>query len=111
MSGISLARTGTGRFFLRPAWERSERAGEFPFQNYRITIDQKTLALGPVYLENLFDHLIVHYIFCPRSSGRGRTSGSGGIKGPAEARDRPGALPGQYIHGYRGGLLPAGEKP
>ena len=44
-----------------------ERAGEFPFCNYCITIDQKTLALGPVYLENLFDHLIVHYIFCPRS--------------------------------------------
>jgi hypothetical protein len=26
-----------------------------------------TLDQGPVYLENLFDHLIVHYIFCPRS--------------------------------------------
>ena len=50
-----------------PRLGTSERAGEFPFQNYRITIDQKTLALGPVYLENLFDHLIVHYIFCPRS--------------------------------------------
>ncbi len=45
----------------------SQNAGEFPFQNYCITIDEKTLALGPVYLENLFDHLIVHYIFCPRS--------------------------------------------
>jgi hypothetical protein len=29
-------------------------------------LDSQTLALGPVYLENLFDHLIVHYIFCPR---------------------------------------------
>ena len=67
MSGTSLARTGTGLFFPRPAWGRSERAGEFPFRNYCITMDQKTLALGPVYLENLFDHLIVHYIFCPRS--------------------------------------------
>jgi hypothetical protein len=44
-----------------------ERAGEFPFRNYQINLDRKTLALGPVYLENLFDHLIVHYIFCPRS--------------------------------------------
>jgi len=45
----------------------SQNAGEFPFSNYCITIDEKTLAQGPVYLENLFDHLIVHYIFCPRS--------------------------------------------
>ncbi len=45
----------------------SERAGEFPFRNYCITIDQRTLDQGPVYLENLFEHLIVHYIFCPRS--------------------------------------------
>jgi hypothetical protein len=44
-----------------------ERAGEFPFRNYQINLDRKTLGLGPVYLENLFDHLIVHYIFCPRS--------------------------------------------
>lgn len=42
-------------------------SGEFPFQNYQINLDGKTLTLGPVYLENLFDHLIVHYIFCPRS--------------------------------------------
>ena len=42
-------------------------AGEFPFENYRITLDEGTLAKGPVYLESLFDHLIVHYIFCPRS--------------------------------------------
>jgi len=45
----------------------SGSADEFPFGNYCITIDQKTLDQGPVYLENLFDHLIVHYIFCPRS--------------------------------------------
>jgi hypothetical protein len=44
-----------------------ERTGEFPFSNYCITIDEETLNQGPVYLENLFDHLIVHYIFCPRS--------------------------------------------
>jgi hypothetical protein len=50
-----------------PRTGKSESAGEFPFQNYCITIDEKTLAQGPVYLENLFDHLIVHYIFCPRS--------------------------------------------
>lgn len=50
-----------------PRTGKSESTGEFPFQNYRITIDEKTLVQGPVYLENLFDHLIVHYIFCPRS--------------------------------------------
>lgn len=42
-------------------------SGEFPFANYRITLDEQTLSHGPLYLENLFDHLIVHYIFCPRS--------------------------------------------
>jgi len=41
--------------------------GQFPFANYRITIDDGILHQGPRYLENLFDHLIVHYIFCPRS--------------------------------------------
>jgi hypothetical protein len=51
----------------RPRPGPSGSAGEFPFGNYCITIDQKTLDQGPVYLENLFDHLIVHYIFCPRS--------------------------------------------
>jgi hypothetical protein len=47
--------------------------GEFPFQNYRITLNNDILREGPLYLENLFDHLILHYIFCPRSleqSGR-----------------------------------------
>ena len=43
-----------------------ESAGEFPFSNYQINLDSQTLAMGPFYLENLFDHLIVHYIFCPR---------------------------------------------
>ena len=44
-----------------------ENADEFPFSNYQINLDRQTLSMGPVYLENLFDHLIVHYIFCPRS--------------------------------------------
>ncbi len=39
----------------------------FAFPNYQITLDQKALNLGPEYLENLFHHLIVQYIFCPRS--------------------------------------------
>jgi hypothetical protein len=50
-----------------PCLGTSERTGEFPFRNYQINLDGQTLARGPVYLENLFDHLIVHYIFCPRS--------------------------------------------
>lgn len=40
---------------------------EFPFENYQITIGKETTRQGNLYLENLFDHLIVHYIFCPRS--------------------------------------------
>ncbi|NMB86482.1 MAG: VWA domain-containing protein [Methanothrix sp.] len=40
---------------------------DFLFQNYRITLNRDLLSRGPLYLENLFDHLIVHYIFCPRS--------------------------------------------
>ncbi|MGV8089374.1 MAG: hypothetical protein ACP5OM_03790 [Methanothrix sp.] len=43
------------------------RSGSFAFSNYQITLDQKALQLGPQYLENLFHHLIVQYIFCPRS--------------------------------------------
>lgn len=42
-------------------------SGEFPFENYSISLREDVLAEGPLYLENLFDHLIVHYIFCPRS--------------------------------------------
>ena len=45
----------------------AKQPGEFPFSNYQITLDQETLSLGPLYLEGLFDHLIAHYIFCPRS--------------------------------------------
>jgi len=41
--------------------------GEFPFSNYNISISQDVLQEGLPYLENLFDHLILHYIYCPRS--------------------------------------------
>ena len=47
--------------------DAAEQPGQFPFRNYQITLDQETLSLGPLYLEGLFDHLIAHYIFCPRS--------------------------------------------
>ncbi|MFB3764174.1 MAG: VWA domain-containing protein [Methanotrichaceae archaeon] len=40
---------------------------EFPFENYQITLSRDILKQGTLYIENLFDHLIVHYIFCPRS--------------------------------------------
>lgn len=43
-----------------------ETSGEFPFQNYQLTISREWLD-QELLLENLFDHLIVHYIFCPRS--------------------------------------------
>jgi len=45
----------------------AKQPGQFPFSNYQITLDQETLSLGPLYLEGLFDNLIAHYIFCPRS--------------------------------------------
>ena len=62
-----------------------ENEGGFPFENYRITIDSETLALGPEYLESLFDHLIVHYIFCPRSleeAGRLALAAAKGLEKP-----------------------------
>ncbi len=52
----------------RPVIARADGdGGPFPFKNYRIVVDGKTLDKGDLYLENLFDHLIVHYLFCPRS--------------------------------------------
>lgn len=51
----------------RPIISRSEDGESFPFKNYRIVVDEKTLDRGDLYVENLFDHLIVHYLFCPRS--------------------------------------------
>ncbi|MHC1630831.1 MAG: VWA domain-containing protein [Methanotrichaceae archaeon] len=50
-----------------PIIGRPENGESFPFQNYRITVDENIVSQGSLYLENLFDHLIVHYIFCPRS--------------------------------------------
>lgn len=51
----------------RPIIDGSVNGESFPFKNYRITVDSATLEKGDRYLENLFDHLIVHYLFCPRS--------------------------------------------
>lgn len=50
----------------RPVLDQGS-AEEFPFSNYRITLGPEILGQGPPYVENLFHHLIVHYIFCPRS--------------------------------------------
>ncbi|HII07178.1 MAG TPA: VWA domain-containing protein, partial [Methanotrichaceae archaeon] len=51
----------------RPIIDGSKDGESFPFRNYRIVVGPKTLEKGDQYLENLFDHLIVHYLFCPRS--------------------------------------------
>lgn len=62
---------------------------EFPFQNYALTLDQDTLSQGSLYLENLFDHLIVHYLFCPRSletAGELAMSALKGLQEPSLAR-------------------------
>ncbi len=56
-----------------------------PFENYRIAIDDGMLSLGQLYIESLFDHLIVHYIFCPRSleeAGRLALAASRGLETP-----------------------------
>ncbi|HNT73024.1 MAG TPA: VWA domain-containing protein, partial [Methanothrix sp.] len=50
----------------RPIVASAEEGG-FPFKNYRIVVETGALERGDLYLENLFDHLIVHYLFCPRS--------------------------------------------
>ncbi len=63
--------------------------GQFPFENYRITLNEDILSQGTLYLENLFDHLIVHYIFCPRSLETASFLALAAIKGlknPANAR-------------------------
>ena len=63
--------------------------GQYPLENYALAIDQDTLALGPLYLENLFDHLIVHYIFCPRSletAGTLALAAAKGLRNPEKAR-------------------------
>jgi len=47
------------------------------------------LSQGPLYLENLFDHIIVHYIFCPRSlevAGLLALAALKGAKEPSRAR-------------------------
>jgi len=72
-----------------PRLGKSDTSGEFPFQNYALTIDQEALSQGPLYLENLFDHIIVHYIFCPRSleaAGLLALAALKGLKEPSLAR-------------------------
>ena len=72
-----------------PRLSKTEISGEFPFQNYSVTLDPATLDRGPLYLENLFDHLIVHYIFCPRSlemAGQLALAALKGLQEPGRAR-------------------------
>lgn len=72
-----------------PREGRSDIDGQYPFENYSLTIDQGLFAQGPLYLENLFDHLIVHYIFCPRSletAGALALAAVKGLKDPSLAR-------------------------
>ena len=88
-SGRGRWRTGTIRSFPCPARVGLRDASEFPFQNYSITIDQDSIRQGPLYLENLFDHLIVHYLFCPRSletAGRLALAAMKGLKDQTQAR-------------------------
>lgn len=67
----------------------SATGGQYPFENYSLTLTGELLDLGPLYLENLFDHLIVHYIFCPRSletAGTLALAAARGLSDPCRAR-------------------------
>ena len=71
--------------------EAGAQPGCFPFGNYQITLDRETLSLGPLYLEGLFDHLIAHYVFCPRSLDEAALlarSALQGLKNPHPERAR-----------------------
>lgn len=64
--------------------------GELHLDNYSITLNEDILAQGPLYLENLFDHLIVHYVLCPRSletAGLLVLSAIKGLKEPLRAKN------------------------
>ena len=72
-----------------PRERRSEKCDDFPFENYSITIDQDSIRQGSLYIENLFDHIIVHYLFCPRSletAGRLALAAMRGLKDQTQAR-------------------------
>ncbi|MDD2638550.1 MAG: VWA domain-containing protein [Methanothrix sp.] len=75
----------------RPIIDGSEDADGFPFKNYRIVIDSDALEKGEMYLENFFDHLIVHYLFCPRSletAGRLSLAALEGLEKKGNERDQ-----------------------
>jgi hypothetical protein len=61
------------------------RGGEFPFDNYSITLNEETLRQCDLYLENLFDHLIAHYLLCPRSLETAGILALAAIKGRSDA--------------------------
>jgi hypothetical protein len=73
----------------RPKAGKVGSNGEFPFQNYDLMLTRDELRHGSLYLESLFEHLIVHYIFCPRSmetAGALALSAVRGLKDPALAK-------------------------
>jgi len=88
VSGKSPGRTGTGRSCPCLVWENRTHPASFP-SNYALTVGKEALSQGPLYLENLFDHIIVHYIFCPRSlevAGLLALAALKGAKEPSRAR-------------------------
>ncbi len=63
----------------------------FPFKSYRIVVGEDELERGDLYIENLFDHLIVHYLFCPRSldtAGRLALAALAGLEGRSDGLAR-----------------------
>lgn len=62
----------------------SGESKEFPFENYALVLREEEVSQGPLYVENIFDHLIVHYIFCPRSLETSAILALAAIKGLKE---------------------------
>ncbi|MFA6373098.1 MAG: hypothetical protein WCW68_10770 [Methanothrix sp.] len=77
-----------GRKIAIPPKESTFAPSHYSRSQYFVRIiDQKTRDQGPAYLENLFDHLIVHYIFCPRSLQEASLLALAALTGLEKARE------------------------
>lgn len=84
-------------------------SSSFVFPNYQITLNQQDLELGPLYLENLFDHLIVQYIFCPRSLENAGLLAMAALKGLGHHLPSDSAYAQAYSSAYSLAYTPTGK--
>ncbi|MFZ1315936.1 MAG: VWA domain-containing protein [Methanothrix sp.] len=84
-------------------------SSSFVFPNYQITLNQQDLELGPLYLENLFDHLIVQYIFCPRSLENAGLLALAALKGLGHHLPSDSAYTQAYSSAYSLAYTPRGK--